>query len=71
LTEEILAEREIEAFIKSWTLIPSTGGVFEVMVNGEVIFSKKQLGRHAEPGEVRRLIIERLDTLRSQVASTD
>jgi selT/selW/selH-like putative selenoprotein len=33
-------------------LIPSSGGVFEVIVNGRNIFSKKELGRHAEPGEV-------------------
>jgi selenoprotein W-related protein len=33
-------------------LIPSSGGVFEVLVNGKKIFSKKELGRHAEPGEV-------------------
>jgi selenoprotein W-related protein len=33
-------------------LIPSSGGVFEVVVNGKNVFSKKELGRHAEPGEV-------------------
>jgi selenoprotein W-related protein len=33
-------------------LIPSSGGVFEVTVGGKKIFSKKALGRHAEPGEV-------------------
>jgi selenoprotein W-related protein len=33
-------------------LIPSSGGVFEVSVNGKNVFSKKALGRHAEPGEV-------------------
>jgi len=40
-------------------LTPSGGGVFEVMLDDELIFSKKQLGRHAEPGEVFRLIAER------------
>jgi len=71
LTDEILSEREIEAYVKSWTLIPSTGGVFEVTVNGDLIFSKKALGRHAEPGEVRRLIVEKLEIIKSQIASTD
>jgi len=33
--------------------------VFEVSVDGEVVFSKKKLGRHAEPGEVLRAIAER------------
>ena len=62
--DEILKEREIEYFIKSWTLIPSTGGVFEVVVNDELVYSKKQLKRHAEPGEVRGAILKVLDTLR-------
>ena len=37
-------------------LIPSSGGVFEVKVDGELIFSKKALRRHANPGEVIGLI---------------
>jgi selenoprotein W-related protein len=49
-------------------LIPSTGGVFEVTVNGEKVFSKKELGRHAEPGEVKALIEEKLDELKPKQA---
>jgi len=30
--------------------------VFEVMVDGSLVFSKKELGRHAQPGEVLRLM---------------
>ena len=56
--------REIEFYIASWKLIPSKGGVFEVVVNGELIFSKKALGRHAEPGEVRAAIVALLDGLK-------
>jgi selT/selW/selH-like putative selenoprotein len=40
-------------------LIPSSGGVFEVQVDGALVFSKKAIRRHAEPGEVVRLIRER------------
>jgi selenoprotein W-related protein len=65
LTEEVLGIREIEAFVRSWKLIPSTGGKFEVTLNGELIFSKKTLGRHAEPGEIKALIEQKLDTLRA------
>lgn len=43
-------------------LLPSTGGVFEVDLDGERVFSKKALGRHAEPGEVLALIAERIAT---------
>ncbi len=38
------------------TLAKSSGGVFEVTVDGKLLFSKKALGRHAEPGEVIRLM---------------
>ncbi|MCH7491825.1 MAG: Rdx family protein [Gemmatimonadetes bacterium] len=40
-------------------LIEGSGGVFEVIVDGDLVFSKKALGRHAEEGEVLRLIGER------------
>jgi selenoprotein W-related protein len=38
------------------TLLKSSGGVFEVTVDGTLVFSKKAVGRHAEPGEVVRLV---------------
>jgi selenoprotein W-related protein len=37
-------------------MIPSSGGVFEVTVDDRLVFSKRALGRHAEPGEVLELI---------------
>jgi selenoprotein W-related protein len=37
-------------------LVESSGGVFEVTADGRLVFSKKVLGRHAEPGEVVRLL---------------
>lgn len=40
-------------------LIESSGGLFEVQVDGDLVFSKKALGRHAQPGEVVRLIERR------------
>lgn len=45
-------EPEIEAI----TLIPSDGGRFEVVVNGDLLFSKLALKRHVEPGEVVELV---------------
>ena len=47
---------EFEPEIESIQLLPSDGGRFEVTVNGKLIFSKKQLGRHVEPGEVAGLV---------------
>jgi len=53
--------RNFEPKISRFTLIPSDGGRFEVSVNGTLIFSKKQLGRHANPGEVTALLQKYLE----------
>jgi len=37
-------------------LVPSSGGVFEVTVNGSLVFSKKATGRFPETDEALRLI---------------
>lgn len=37
-------------------LVPSSGGAFEVEVDGTPVFSKKRIGRHAVAGEVVELI---------------
>jgi selenoprotein W-related protein len=50
-----LLER-FEADIESITLLPSQGGRFEVSVEGLLIYSKLQTGRHANPGEVVELV---------------
>ena len=42
------------------TLIPSWDGVFEVVVDGTLVFSKRRLGRHAQPGELVSIIGGRL-----------
>jgi selenoprotein W-related protein len=54
-------EAEIrEAFSEaSVRLIESSGGVFEVTVDGDLVFSKKAIGRHSQPGEVLQLMRER------------
>ena len=54
LANELL--KQFEADIASVGLVPSDGGKFEVSVNGELVFSKKQVGRHAEAGEVVGLV---------------
>jgi selenoprotein W-related protein len=37
-------------------LVASGGGVFEVSVDGKLIFSKKKIGRFPDDGEVVRLL---------------
>jgi selenoprotein W-related protein len=37
-------------------LLESSGGLFEVTVDGTLVFSKKATRRHAQPGEVLQAI---------------
>lgn len=41
--------------IDDFTLVTGSKGVFDFRVDGDLVFSKKELGRHAEPGEVLSL----------------
>ena len=43
--------------VRSMTLTTGTKGVFDVTVDGAVLYSKHQMGRHAEPGEVLDLFV--------------
>ena len=38
--------------IDELTVVTASGGVFDVEVDGELLFSKKAEGRHANDGEV-------------------
>jgi predicted Rdx family selenoprotein len=38
--------------IESLTLTTGSKGIFDVTVDDELIYSKHEAGRHAEPGEV-------------------
>lgn len=48
--------KSYEHLIETITLVPSDGGRFEVSVNGQLLYSKLQTHRHAEPGEVLGLV---------------
>ncbi len=48
--------REFESEVGSIKVVPSGGGRFEVTVDGQLIYSKLRTGRHAESGEVARLV---------------
>lgn len=54
LAAELLKEFEPE--LENLTLIPSDGGKFEVSLNGDLVYSKLQTRRHAEPGEILNLV---------------
>jgi selenoprotein W-related protein len=48
--------KHYEHLIETITLVPSDGGKFEVSVNGDLLYSKLGMHRHAEPGEVLGLV---------------
>lgn len=41
-------------------LVPGSGGIFEVRLNGEVLWNKKAAGRYPEPKEIKQLIRDRI-----------
>jgi predicted Rdx family selenoprotein len=38
--------------IEDLRVVPGSKGIFDIVVDGRVLFSKHAVGRHAEPGEV-------------------
>ena len=57
LADELL--RGWAPIIERLDLVPAEKGRFEVTIDGELVFSKAALGRHAEPGEVAALARQR------------
>jgi selenoprotein W-related protein len=48
--------KNYEHLIEAIVLVPSDGGKFEVTVNSHLLYSKLEMHRHAEPGEVLGLV---------------
>lgn len=63
LAQELLTTFETE--LSGLTLIPGTGGVFKVRLNGEVLFSRKEASRFPESKELKQLIRDRVNPERS------
>lgn len=53
-----------EADIKSLNLAPGAGGIFDVRLNGALIFSRKQAGRFPESKELKQLIRDQIEPTR-------
>lgn len=54
MAQELLTT--FEADLTAVSLLPSTGGIFEVRLNGAVIFSRKAMGRFPESKELKQHI---------------
>jgi selenoprotein W-related protein len=52
--------RDYQHVIEEVVIVPAKGGVFDVEADGELIFSKKAVGRHANDGEVLALFRDRI-----------
>jgi selenoprotein W-related protein len=63
LAQELLATFEEE--LGGVTLVPGRGGVFEVRVEGELVFSRAAAGRFPEAAELKRLVRDRVAPGRS------
>jgi selenoprotein W-related protein len=59
LAQELLTTFEQDLY--SVALRPGTGGIFEITLNSQLIFSRKQAGRFPESKEVKQLIRDHID----------
>ncbi len=62
LAQELLTTFEQDLY--SVSLKPGTGGIFEITLNGRLIFSRKEAGRFPEAKEVKQLIRDEIDPAR-------
>ncbi len=62
MAQELLTTFEDE--LKAVSLQPGTGGIFEVRLNGVVIFNRKDHGRFPESKELKQLIRDVIDPAR-------
>jgi selenoprotein W-related protein len=62
LAQELLTT--FESDLSAVSLVPGTGGIFEVRLNGALIFSRKVAGRFPESKELKQLIRDVIDPAR-------
>ena len=41
-------------------VVPGRGGIFDVHVDGDLVFTKSMIGRYPDPGDVLPLVRERI-----------
>lgn len=54
MAQEILNTFEDE--VDELSLLPGTGGIFEITVNGQLIWSRKEMGGFPEIAELKKLV---------------
>ena len=58
MAQELLTTFEAE--VGGITLVPGTGGIFEVSIDGKRIWSRKEQGRFPEMKELKQLVRDRV-----------
>ncbi len=58
MAQELLTT--FEADLGGVTLVPGTGGIFEVRLDNEIIFSRKEQGRFPESKELKQRVRDRI-----------
>jgi selenoprotein W-related protein len=58
MAQEVLTTFETE--LGEVALVPGTGGIFDIHLNGELIYSRKEAGRFPESKELKQLIRDRI-----------
>lgn len=58
LAQELLTTFEAE--LGEVAMLPGTGGIFEIRLNGETVFSRKQEGRFPEAKEIKQRLRDRI-----------
>jgi len=59
LMQELLTT--FDGDIEAVTLVAGTGGVFDVRLDGDLLFSRKQAGRFPESKELKQLVRDKID----------
>ena len=59
MAQELLTT--FESDLGKVALVPGTGGIFEVRLNGELLFSRKEHGRFPESKELKQLVRDHID----------
>jgi selenoprotein W-related protein len=58
MAQELLTTFEAE--LGEVALVPGSGGVYDVRVNGELLFSRKKEGRFPDLKELKQLVRDRI-----------
>jgi len=58
LAQELLSTFETD--LGEVALVPGTGGIFEVRLDGELVWSRKEQGRFPEAKELKQLVRDRV-----------